>query len=106
VRLPFAVPSDPIVAARSETFDDPFHQYQVPDAILRFRQGFGRLIRSKTDRGVVLVLDKRVTSKQYGKLFLESLPECTVQEAPLMNLGAAAKAWVEESGPAADRDSK
>jgi DNA polymerase-3 subunit epsilon/ATP-dependent DNA helicase DinG len=96
VRLPFAVPSDPIVAARSETFDDPFHQYQVPDAILRFRQGFGRLIRSKTDRGVVLVLDKRVTSKQYGKLFLESLPECTVQEAPLMNLGAAAKGWVEE----------
>ncbi len=95
VRLPFAVPSDPIVAARSETFDDPFHQYQVPDAILRFRQGFGRLIRSKTDRGVVVVMDKRVRSKQYGKLFLDSLPECAQQEAPLMNLAAAAKAWVE-----------
>jgi DNA polymerase-3 subunit epsilon/ATP-dependent DNA helicase DinG len=75
VRLPFAVPNDPIVAARSETFDDPFYNYQVPDAILRFRQGFGRLIRSKTDRGVVLVLDKRVTSKGYGRLFLESLPD-------------------------------
>ncbi len=97
VRLPFAVPSDPIVAARSESFDDPFHQYQVPDAILRFRQGFGRLIRSKTDRGVVLVMDKRVRSKQYGKLFLESLPECAMQEAPLMNLAAAAKAWVDGS---------
>ncbi len=64
VRLPFAVPTDPIVAARSETFDDPFYNYQVPDAILRFRQGFGRLIRSKTDRGVVVVLDKRVQSKE------------------------------------------
>ena len=95
VRLPFAVPSDPIVAARSEILDDPFHQYQVPDAILRFRQGFGRLIRSKTDRGVVVVMDKRVTSKGYGKLFLESLPECTVMEAPLMNLAQAAKKWVD-----------
>jgi len=95
VRLPFAVPSDPVVAARSETFDDPFYHYQVPDAILRFRQGFGRLIRSKTDRGVVVVLDKRVTSKSYGRLFLESLPECTVHKGPLMNLPAAAKAWVE-----------
>lgn len=96
VRLPFAVPSDPVVAARSEVLDDPFHQYQVPDAILRFRQGFGRLIRSKTDRGVVVVMDKRVTSKTYGKLFLESLPECTVMEAPLMNLAQAAKKWVDE----------
>ena len=95
VRLPFAVPSDPIVAARSETFDDPFHHYQVPDAILRFRQGFGRLIRSKADRGIVVVMDKRVTSKSYGRLFLESLPECTVQQAPLMNLAQAAKAWMD-----------
>lgn len=95
VRLPFAVPSDPIVAARSETFDDPFYNYQVPDAILRFRQGFGRLIRSKTDRGVVVVLDKRLTTKSYGKLFLESLPECTVHKGPLMNLPAAARAWID-----------
>jgi ATP-dependent DNA helicase DinG len=95
VRLPFAVPSDPVVAARSETFDDAFTNYQVPDAILRFRQGFGRLIRSKTDRGVVVVLDKRVQSKKYGQLFLDSLPECTVRKAPLMNLPAAAKAWVD-----------
>lgn len=95
VRLPFAVPTDPVVAARSETFDDPFYHYQVPDAILRFRQGFGRLIRSKTDRGVVVVLDKRVQSKSYGRLFLESLPECTVHKGPLMNLPAAAREWVE-----------
>jgi DNA polymerase-3 subunit epsilon/ATP-dependent DNA helicase DinG len=95
VRLPFAVPNDPVVAARSETFDDPFYHYQVPDAILRFRQGFGRLIRSKTDRGVVVVMDKRVTSKGYGKLFLESLPACTMHKGPLLNLPATARSWVE-----------
>ncbi|MCX6030209.1 MAG: exonuclease domain-containing protein [Chloroflexi bacterium] len=95
VRLPFAVPSDPIVAARRETFDDAFYNYSVPDAILRFRQGFGRLIRSKTDRGVVVVLDKRVQSKGYGQLFLDSLPECTVHKGPLMNLPAAAQRWVD-----------
>jgi DNA polymerase-3 subunit epsilon/ATP-dependent DNA helicase DinG len=94
VRLPFAVPTDPVVAARSETFDDPFYNYQVPDAILRFRQGFGRLIRSKTDRGVVLVLDKRVTSKSYGQLFLDSLPDCTVYRGPLVNVPSQAQAWV------------
>lgn len=96
VKLPFAVPNDPIVAARSETFDDPFYHYQVPDAILRFRQGFGRLIRSKHDRGIVVVLDKRVQSKSYGRLFLESLPECTIQKAPLMNLPSAARRWIEQ----------
>ncbi len=95
VRLPFAVPNDPIIAARSETFEDPFYNYQVPDAILRFRQGFGRLIRSKTDRGVVLVLDKRVTSKGYGRLFLESLPECTSFRGALRDVPAQAKGWVD-----------
>jgi DNA polymerase-3 subunit epsilon/ATP-dependent DNA helicase DinG len=94
VRLPFAVPTDPVVAARSETFDDPFYNYQVPEAILRFRQGFGRLIRSKTDRGVVLVLDKRITSKQYGQLFLESLPECTVFRGALKDVPAEARDWL------------
>jgi DNA polymerase-3 subunit epsilon/ATP-dependent DNA helicase DinG len=95
VRLPFAVPNDPIVAARSETFDDPFYQYSVPDAILRFRQGFGRLIRSKTDRGVVVILDKRIQSKSYGRLFLDSLPECTIHKGPLMNLPSEARRWIE-----------
>ncbi len=95
VRLPFVVPSDPVVAARGETFDDPFYHYQVPDAILRFRQGFGRLIRSKTDRGVVVVLDKRLTSKSYGQRFLDSLPECTVHRGPVMNLSRMAKEWID-----------
>ena len=93
-RLPFDVPNDPIVSARSETFDSPFFQYAVPEAILRFRQGFGRLIRSKLDRGVVVVLDRRVTSKQYGKMFLDSLPECTVVRTPLADMPRRAADWL------------
>ncbi len=77
-RLYFDVPTDPIVAARSETFDSPFFEYSVPEAALRFRQGFGRLIRRNTDEGMVVVLDKRVISKRYGQKFLDTLPDCTV----------------------------
>lgn len=94
-RLPFSVPTDPIFAARSETFEDPFGQYAVPETILRFRQGFGRLIRSKTDRGVVVILDKRVLTKSYGRSFLNSLPECTVKRGPVANLPAAAARWID-----------
>lgn len=94
-RLPFAVPSDPVFAARSETFENSFLEYAVPDAILRFRQGFGRLIRRRTDRGVVAILDKRVISKRYGQAFLESLPHCTVRRGPLSKLAATAKEWLE-----------
>lgn len=93
-RLPFDVPSDPIVAARSETFEDPFYQYNLPEAILRFRQGFGRLIRSQTDRGVVVVLDRRIMSKPYGRLFTDSLPTCTVQVGALADLPRAARRWL------------
>ena len=94
-RLPFSVPTDPVFAARSETFEDPFGQYAVPETILRFRQGFGRLIRSKTDRGVVVILDKRVLTKSYGQSFLNSLPECTVKRGPLTDLPAAAARWID-----------
>ena len=93
-RLPFAVPTDPVFAARSETFDEPFTQYSVPDAILKFRQGFGRLIRTRNDRGVVAVFDKRVLTKQYGQLFLQSLPECTVRRGPAGDLAKAAALWM------------
>jgi DNA polymerase-3 subunit epsilon/ATP-dependent DNA helicase DinG len=95
-RLPFAVPSDPIFAARSELFDDSFNQYAVPQTVLKFKQGFGRLIRSKTDRGVVVVLDQRITSKAYGQAFLQSLPPCTVRRGPTAALPAAAKEWLGE----------
>ncbi|HLF29088.1 MAG TPA: helicase C-terminal domain-containing protein [Anaerolineae bacterium] len=93
-RLPFAVPTDPIFAARSEAFDESFTQYAVPDAVLRFRQGFGRLIRTKTDHGVVVVFDRRIISKQYGQMFLQSLPECTVRRGPTTELARAVTAWM------------
>jgi DNA polymerase-3 subunit epsilon/ATP-dependent DNA helicase DinG len=93
-RLPFAVPNDPLVAARSAEFEDPFGEYTVPDAVLRFRQGFGRLIRRAADRGVVVLLDSRAWRKDYGSAFLDSLPECTVRRAPLQNLGREVRSWL------------
>jgi ATP-dependent DNA helicase DinG len=94
VKLPFDVPSDPIVAARSETFEDAFNEYNLPEAILRFRQGFGRLIRTQSDRGVVAILDKRVLTKRYGRAFLDSLPGCTVRQGPLAELPQEAAKWL------------
>ena len=94
VKLPFDVPSDPIVASRSETFDDPFNEYSLPEAILRFRQGFGRLIRTQSDRGIVAILDRRVLTKKYGKLFIESLPACKLKVGPMMDLPAVAARWL------------
>ncbi len=77
-KLPFDVPTDPVFAARSETYENPFFEYSIPEAVLRFRQGFGRLIRRGTDEGVVICLDKRLLTKRYGEMFLEALPACTV----------------------------
>jgi len=78
-RLPFAVPSDPIVAARVRALDEEgrnaFAEYQVPQAVLALKQGFGRLIRSKTDRGILSILDNRIQRMAYGKIFVESLPK-------------------------------
>ena len=93
-KLPFAVPNDPIVSARSETFDSPFYQFSVPEAILNLRQGFGRLIRSTSDRGIAVLLDKRLVSKRYGRLFLESLPDARVYKAPLAHLPDIARRWL------------
>ena len=77
-RLPFAVPSDPVVAARVKAIDagggDAFFQYQVPAAVITLKQGFGRLIRSLHDRGLLVLLDNRILKKQYGRVFIESLP--------------------------------
>jgi predicted DnaQ family exonuclease/DinG family helicase len=93
-RLPFSVPTDPVVAARSELFDDPFSEYNLPQAILRFRQGFGRLIRSQSDRGVVVILDRRVHSKSYGPQILKSLPSCRIQTTALAEIPRLAKDWL------------
>jgi ATP-dependent DNA helicase DinG len=93
-KLPFDVPTDPLIAARSETYEDPFQEYYLPEAILRFRQGFGRLIRTAADRGVVAILDRRVLTKKYGRLFLESLPPCTARQGPSGSLAKEAGKWL------------
>ncbi len=81
-KLPFAVPSDPIVAARQRHIEDQggssFYEYSVPQAIISLKQGLGRLIRSTTDRGVLAVLDPRLRTKMYGQMFLKSLPPCRI----------------------------
>lgn len=93
-RLPFPVPSDPVIAARSETYNEPFYQYTVPQTILRFRQGFGRLIRSQQDRGVVAIMDTRVTTKSYGRHFVDALPACEIRFGRMSNLPPLAERWL------------
>ncbi len=88
-KLPFKVPNDPVHAARSEALEmaglNPFMELSLPEAVVRFRQGFGRLIRRKTDRGVVTVLDRRLLTKTYGSLFTSSVPETRRLTEPLQD---------------------
>ncbi len=83
VRLPFAVPSHPLIQGRIEALrlagENPFSVYQLPMAVLKFKQGFGRLIRTKNDSGIVAVLDSRILNKAYGRLFLQAIPSCDVE---------------------------
>ncbi|MCC6548377.1 DEAD/DEAH box helicase family protein [Candidatus Sumerlaeota bacterium] len=89
-KLPFAVPSDPIQEAQFEYMQkqgrDPFDNLVVPRAVIRFKQGFGRLIRSRTDRGAVIIADKRITQMRYGRRFLHSLPDVQVRKATSRDL--------------------
>ena len=82
-RLPFAVPNHPLIQGRIEKIraegENPFYKYQLPSAILKFKQGFGRLIRNKTDSGIIVVLDSRIVRKSYGRQFLAAIPNCKVE---------------------------
>jgi ATP-dependent DNA helicase DinG len=82
-RLPFAVPDHPLIQAKLETIiargGDAFTEYSLPEAILKLRQGVGRLIRAKTDQGIVVILDNRIVTKPYGRAFMTALPDCPVE---------------------------
>ena len=94
-RLPFQVPSDPIVQRRSGLYDDPFNEYSIPNAILRFRQGLGRLIRNKHDKGTIVVLDSRISSHGYGQAFRDSMPPCHHTPCFTSNVGMLAEMWLD-----------
>lgn len=82
-RLPFAVPDHPLIAAKLELIEerggDPFTEYSLPEAVLKLRQGVGRLIRTKSDRGIIVILDNRIVTRPYGRAFLQALPKCPVE---------------------------
>ena len=94
-RLPFSVPSDPVFQARGERYANSFNEYAVPQAIIRFRQGFGRLIRTSRDRGVAIVLDSRITGRRYGREFIDSLPKMRVTDGRGRGVTNTVKRWLE-----------
>ena len=97
-RLPFDVPFDPIIAARGETYENSFSEFQIPRSLLRFKQGVGRLIRSTKDQGVIVVLDSRVLNRGYGAAFIDALPTPTVLTPPLDRLGDQVREWFGGNG--------
>lgn len=98
VRLPFSVPTDPVFAARAERLRDPFLQYALPQAALRLKQGFGRLIRRRDDRGAVVILDNRILVRDYGRAFLEALPPASRYLGPWEAMGDRIEEWIASAG--------
>lgn len=94
-RLPFPVPTDPVYAGRAELYVEPFEELALPQALLRFRQGFGRLIRGPQERGVFLVLDRRVLTRSYGDRFLGELPDAEVRRVRIDDLAREVRRWLD-----------
>ena len=94
VRLPFSVPTEPVFAARAEQLRDSFSQLALPQAALRLKQGFGRLIRSSTDRGAVVILDHRILGRDYGRAFLEVLPPASRFVGPALEIPDQVTTWL------------
>jgi len=96
-KLPFSVPDHPLLQARlnqiKERGGQPFSEYQLPEAIIKLRQGFGRLIRGHSDKGIVVILDPRIQTKGYGRAFLKALPECHLVEDSFAQAGSARPGW-------------
>lgn len=97
-RLPFPVPTDPVHEARAERYANPFQEYFLPQAVLQFRQGFGRLIRGMDDRGVIALLDSRLYHRSYGETFLNSLPSLDLRIGPVRDLPPLAGRWLARAG--------
>ena len=99
-KLPFSVPDQPLLQARLDAIraagGNPFQELQLPEAIIKLRQGFGRLIRTRRDRGIVVILDPRISTRPYGNLFLESLPACRVVRESAYGDDSGCRRW---SGP-------
>ena len=95
-RLPFPVPSDPVIKARGELYLDWFHEYYLPQAVRRFQQGCGRLIRSTDSRGVIVILDPRIRNRNYGKTFWKALPTMSMAKSVLSNVALLAAEFVEK----------
>ena len=100
-KLPFRVPTEPIIEARVEAVQkrggNAFMEYTVPQAVIKFKQGFGRLIRHKNDRGSILIFDKRVIQKEYGAVFLKSLPKCNIVSGTQDNIFQALKVFFDDN---------